>query len=195
MRSTRPRSASRRPPPARTAELHGYGPGMAFLAVPGPFDFALTTSRFRTYGVDRTNLWHEGGLHHAVGGREVRIESAPGGVEVEPLDAETEPVVRTLLGAAFDLDEFYAFAAGDEVLGALVARLPGLRPPLAPDPYEALVSAISAQQVSLFAAFAVRNRFVERFGQRAELAYAFPTRERVASASSGELTALGFSQR
>jgi hypothetical protein len=83
---------------------------MAFFAVSGPFDFALTTSRFRAYGVDRTNLWHEGGLHHAVGGREVRIEAAPGGVDVEPLDAETEPVVRALLGLAFDLEPFYAWA-------------------------------------------------------------------------------------
>jgi len=74
---------------------------MAFLAVPGPFDFALTTARFRAYGIDRTTLWHEDGLHHAVGGRELRIEAAPGGVDVEPLDAETEPVARALLGLGF----------------------------------------------------------------------------------------------
>jgi len=79
---------------------------MAFLAVPQPFDFALTTERYRTFGPDRVNLWHEGGLHRVVGGREVRIEAAPGGVDVEPLDAETEPVVRQFLGLGFDLDAF-----------------------------------------------------------------------------------------
>src|SRR5438270_627519 len=95
---------------------------MAFLAVPGPFDFDLTTERFRAFGVDRASLWHEGGLHRVVGGREVRIEAAPGGVEVEPLDAETEPVVGAVLGLAFDLEPFYAWAADDEVLAVLVAR-------------------------------------------------------------------------
>src|SRR5436305_381866 len=95
---------------------------MAFLAVPGPFDFALTTERFRAFGVDRANLWHEGGLHRVVGAREVRIEAAEGGVEVEPLDAETEPVVRMLLGLAFDLDAFYAWAADDELLATVVPR-------------------------------------------------------------------------
>src|SRR5437868_15237624 len=80
---------------------------MAFLAVPGPFDFDLTTERFRAFGVDRATLWHEGGLHRVVGGRELRIEAARGGVDVEPLDAETEPVVRALLGLDFEVEPFY----------------------------------------------------------------------------------------
>ncbi|MBA3245925.1 MAG: hypothetical protein H0T61_12225, partial [Actinobacteria bacterium] len=51
------------------------------LSLPQPYDFALSTERFRVFGVDRANLWHEGGLHRVVVGREVRIEAAPGGVE------------------------------------------------------------------------------------------------------------------
>jgi DNA-3-methyladenine glycosylase II len=58
-----------------------------------------------------------------------------------------------------------------------------------------LVGAISAQQISLRAASAVRSRFVERFGVRLELAYAFPARDRVASLAQGDLTAVGFSRR
>jgi DNA-3-methyladenine glycosylase II len=58
-----------------------------------------------------------------------------------------------------------------------------------------LVGAISAQQISLRAALAVRNRLVERFGVRADLAYAFPSAERIAAAEPDELTALGFSRR
>ena len=76
-----------------------------------------------------------------------------------------------------------------------VRRLAGFRPPLAPDPFEALVSSITAQQVSLQSAFAVRSRLIERFGQPAQHAVAFPTRERIARASEEELTALGFSRR
>jgi 3-methyladenine DNA glycosylase/8-oxoguanine DNA glycosylase len=168
---------------------------MAFLAVPGPFDFALTTERFRAFGVDRTNLWHEGGLHRAVDGREVRIEATDGGVEVEPLDAETEPVVRALLGLRFDLDGFYAWAAENETLATVVPRLAGFRPPLTPDPFEMLVGSITAQQVSLFSAFAIRNRLIERFGEQVGAAWTFPTRERLAAADEEQLFALGFSRR
>ena len=108
---------------------------MAFLAVPGPFDFELTTERFRAFGLDLANLWVDGALHRVVGERELRIEAAPGGVDVEPLDAETEPVGARVLGLAFDLEPFYAWAAADEVLGAGDAtRLAGFRPPLAPRP-------------------------------------------------------------
>jgi len=147
------------------------------------------------FGIDLANLWHEGGLHRVVDGREVRIEAAPGGVDVEPLDDTIRPVVAKLLGAEFDLPPFYAWAAAEPVLGPITVRLRGLRPPLAPDPFESLVTSITAQQVSLFAAFAIRSRLIERFGQQVGLAYAFPTRQRLAAAGEAELVALGFSRR
>jgi DNA-3-methyladenine glycosylase II len=125
----------------------------------------------------------------------VRIEAAEGGVDVEPLDAETEPVARAVLGLAFDLAPFYAWAAGDDVLGPIVPRLAGFRPSLAPDPFEMLVGAITSQQVSLFSALAIRNRLIERFGIRAAEAWAFPTRDRLAGAREEELVAAGFSLR
>jgi DNA-3-methyladenine glycosylase II len=168
---------------------------MALLAVPGPFDLALTTERFRAFGVDLATVWHEGGLHRAIGGREVRIEAAPGGVDVDPLDAETEPVVRVLLGLGFELEPFYAWAASDEVLGPVTRRLPGFRPSLAPDPFEMLVGAITAQQVSLFAAVAIRNRMIERFGRRLGVVWEFPTRDALAGAREEDLVASGFSRR
>jgi DNA-3-methyladenine glycosylase II len=163
--------------------------------VPGPFDFALSTERFRAFGVDRASLWHEGGLHRVVGGRELRIEAAPGGVDAEPLDAETEPVVRAFTGLAFDLEPFYAWAAADEVLRKLVPPLIGFRPPLIPDPFEMLVGAITAQQVSLFSATAIRNRLIERFGTQVGSAWSFPARERIARATEDELFAIGLTRR
>jgi DNA-3-methyladenine glycosylase II len=168
---------------------------VGLLPVPQPYDFERSLDRFTFWGVDRANVWHDGGLHRVVGGREVRIVSSNGGVQVEPLDSVTEPVVRKLLGLELELEPFYAFAQSDPVLAAAVRRLRGFRPPLAPDPFEALVSSITAQQVSLHAAFAVRSRFVEHFGEPAVHAVAFPTPERVARAREDELTALGFSRR
>ena len=125
----------------------------------------------------------------------MRITAADGGVEVDPLDEETEAVVRKLLGFDFDLVAFSAWAAGEEELAPLVVRFAGYRPTLAPDAFEMLVGAITAQQVSLFAALAIRNRLVERLGERVGRVWAFPARERVAAASEEELFSLGFSRR
>jgi DNA-3-methyladenine glycosylase II len=58
-----------------------------------------------------------------------------------------------------------------------------------------LVGAITAQQVSLFAATAIRNRMTERFGIQAGVAWAFPTREALAAATEEELVGVGFSRR
>ncbi len=140
-------------------------------------------------------MWEDGALYRADRGRELRIAAADGGVDVEPFDGETEPLVRTLLGFDFDLVAFSTWAAGEEQLAPLVVRFAGFRPTLAPDPFEMLVGAITAQQVSLFSAVAIRNRLVERFGERVGRVWAFPTRERLASASEEELFSLGFSRR
>ncbi len=168
---------------------------MALLPIAGPFDLALTTARFRSFGVDRANVWHEGGLHRVVGGRELRIEAADGGVDAEPLDAETEPVVRKLLGLEFELEPFYAWAAGVPELARLPVRFRGFRPALVPDPFEALVISITAQQVSLASATAIRNRLIERLGVQVGRAWAFPARARLAAAPPDELVAVGFSGR
>ena len=158
---------------------------MALLALPQPYDFELSTDRYRVFGPDLANLWHEGGLHRVVGGREVRIEAAAGGVDVEPLDADDRAGRERSARPAVRPRRLLRLRRGPSRCSArLASGLAGLRPPLAPDPFESLVTSISAQQVSLFAAFAVRNRFVERYGERGVHAYAFPRRERVAEASA-----------
>src|SRR5436190_20013335 len=168
---------------------------MAHVAVPGSFDFALTTERFRAFGIDRAKVWPEGGLHRVVAERKLRIEATPGGVDAKRLDGGAAPIVHALVGLAFDLDGFRTWAAGDEVLATVVPHLAGFRPPLTPDPFEMLVGAITAQQVSLFSALAIRNRLIERFGEQVGEAWAFPARERIAAAAEEELVALGFSRR
>jgi DNA-3-methyladenine glycosylase II len=58
-----------------------------------------------------------------------------------------------------------------------------------------LVSLVTAQQVSLHSAFAVRSRLIERYGERHGVAVSFPTRARLAAADEDELRAVGFSGR
>ena len=139
------------------------------VPLPEPYSFDLSLERYRTFGPDPAALWHEGGLHRVFAGVEVRIEAAPRGVRIEPGSGELAPDVLRFLGAGFDLDAFGAFATGEPVLREIVPRLAGFRPPIVGDPWEALVGSITAQQVSLYAALAIRTRFVERFGERVEL--------------------------
>lgn len=165
------------------------------VEIPEPYDFELSTVRFREFGSDGATVWHENGLHRVVGGREVRIEPAQEGVRVEPGGEDVAAEVRHLLGLPFELDPFRSWAERDPVLRQLSRLLAGFRPPLVPTPFEALVVAITTQQISLRAAAAIRGRFVQRFGIRHERAWEFPRRERVARAEPNELTAVGFSRK
>jgi DNA-3-methyladenine glycosylase II len=169
---------------------------MSLLRLAEPFDFEISTGRFRAFGTDLANRLVDGVLHRAVGGRDVRIRAANGGVDVSPLDDETRPVVLKLLGTEFDLEAFYRWAVERQpVIEELTVRLAGFRPPLQPDPFEALVTSITAQQVSLFSAVAIRNRLIQQFGTEIGEAWAFPTRERIAAAKEAELVAVGFTRR
>jgi len=164
------------------------------LPVPEPYDFALSAARFRDFGSDRATVWHDGGLHRVVAGREVRVTAAPGGVLLDPWSPEAAVEVGRVLGLPFELEPFRVWAAGDGVLGGIVASLPGFRPTLNPQPFEALVIAITAQQISLRAAAAIRGNLVERYGVRHGVAWEFPSRERLRELRPRHLTVLGFSR-
>ncbi len=164
------------------------------LAIPEPYDFKLSTVRFRDFGSDGATVWHEGGLHRVVAGREVRVTATDGGVAIEPWSEDAAAGIGRLLGAPFDLAEFRAWAGGDPVLGGVVESLAGFRPTLNPEPFEALVVAITTQQISLRAAAAIRGNLVRRYGVRHEHAWEFPTRDRVKELRPRHFTPLGFSR-
>jgi DNA-3-methyladenine glycosylase II len=107
--------------------------------------------------------------------------------------------VTRLCGLDFDLDAFYRVAKGDRVLAARAASLYGLRPTLAPLPFEMLVGSVCAQQVNLPFAFTVRARLVRRFGTPVaidgETVYGFPDPVVIAGASVAELRAMQFTTR
>ena len=163
------------------------------LEVPQPYDFHLSCVRFRDFGTDGATVWHEGALHRVAAGREVRIEPAAGGVRLAPGSPEAAEEVSGLLGLPFELEPFREWADRDPVLGPIAELLSGFRPTLNPRPFEALVVAITTQQISLRAAAAIRGRFVRRYGVRHEVAWEFPARDVVAHAEPGDFPELGFS--
>jgi DNA-3-methyladenine glycosylase II len=164
------------------------------LAVPQPYDFDLSLSRFRDFGNDGATVWHEDGIHRVVDGVEVRGEPAAGGIRIDPGTPAAATEISRLVGLPFDLEPFRAWAASDAILGPIVERLAGFRPTLNPRAFEALVVAITTQQISLRAAAAIRGRLVRRFGTEHAVAWEFPTRERIAATTPDEIVAIGFSR-
>ena len=98
------------------------------LEIPEPYDFQLSTARFRDFGTDGATVLHDGGLHRVVAGREVRVTSTTGGVQIEPWCEEAAREIALLLGAPFDLAAFRDWVDAEPVLGPIVQALPGFRP-------------------------------------------------------------------
>jgi len=183
------------------------------LAPDGPLDTSGTLARYHLWGEDPTN--RIGGdvfrrvLRH--GGRLVPYEvrwsgpvddaritiRAPGSDAA--VGAAVVSEVRRLLGLDLDLAGFYRMAKADPALATLIEPLYGLRPTLAPTPFEMLVGSITAQQVNLSFAFACRARLVRRFGTPVkvgrETVWAFPEPARLAVARVRELRVLKYSTR
>ena len=112
------------------------------------------------------------------------------------LESVVRPTVERMLGVNTDLRAFYAFAAKQKHLGALISSLTGVKPPRYPTLFEALLNAISCQQVSLHVGIMLLNRVVGNFGRPAptdDLLRACPEPRNIAALSSGDLRALGYS--
>jgi DNA-3-methyladenine glycosylase II len=61
--------------------------------------------------------------------------------------------------------------------------------------FEMLVIAITEQQISLAAAYRIRTRIIERFGDPVNGLWAFPTPRRLSESSAEDLISCGLSQR
>lgn len=106
-------------------------------------------------------------------------------------EAAARNLVGGALGAAADLRPFYRAARLDPLLAPLVRRFRGLHIAGYPSLWEALVTAVLAQQVNLAFAFAIRAHLATAFGRRArfhgETFTAFPAPARVARAGEAGL--------
>src|SRR3970040_1826637 len=143
------------------------------IRVEGCLDAPRTLQRFHLFGEDPANRLSPGVFRRAVKvagrwrGYEVRwsgsvdgarlVGSPPGGRRsARVLEAAAAEAAR-ICGLGLDVGGFYGVAQEDPVLGLLVPRLRGLRPTLAPPPFEMLVGSVCAQQVQLPFALAVND--------------------------------------
>jgi DNA-3-methyladenine glycosylase II len=182
--------------------------------VSGPLDVPRTLARFRLWGEDPANHLSDGVFRRAVkvGGRwhgyaltwmggpdAARLTvSVPGARSPRLVDAAVAEV-RHICAVDMELPSFYGVAGADSALAGLIPRLYGLRPTLAPRPFEMLVGSVCAQQVNLSFAFTVRARLVRRFGSAVRVGgdavYAFPEPAVLADAHVGELRGMQFTER
>lgn len=148
---------------------------------------------------------------HGVYSRTLRIDDARGRVTVRrcaehALDAQisielaphlVEVVSR--LTALFDLDArpdvIGVALAADPLLADVVGAYPGLRVPGTVDGFEVAVRTILGQQITVSGATKRAGRFVEVFGDQVDGELYFPTPDRIASATQGEVQAVGMPAR
>lgn len=180
----------------------------------GPLDVDQTLARYRIWGEDPANRLVGRTFRRAVSidgrlrGYELTWTASvddprlsitiPGTRSGQVAQAVTGEVSRLLFLDA-DLPGFYRTAKSDGALRELIRPFYGMRPTLAPNPFEMLVGAISAQQVNLTFAVTTRSRLVRRFGRPVDVGghtvYAFPEPAVLARAKVRELRALQFSTR
>jgi DNA-3-methyladenine glycosylase II len=180
------------------------------FVVEGPYDLSLSLQVSEGFSPD---LAEESSLFRIA----VRVDDAPVLVEVEQVEqeppalemssgstewsAQLRQIAEWVLFADLDLTPFYQQVDTHSVLGPIVERLEGLKPIRPPSLFEMAVTAVTEQQISMAAAYRIRWRLVDAFGDRPPDApenvrlVAFPKPERLAGATLEELQSCGLSRR
>jgi DNA-3-methyladenine glycosylase II len=178
-----------------------------------PYDFDLSAGIFS--GGDRHIRYYENGTLWQVirlGKKLLLVKARSTGTVREPRLAvslecsevlsrgerdEARDFIYRLFNLGLNLKPFYRVARKDRVLGSLTAKLKGLRFMTTPSVYEALICAITEQQISLNVARSIQTRMIKAFGKELRIEdttyYAFPTADRLAMASLEQIRGCGLS--
>ena len=170
----------------------------------GPHDFELCLRNARSFSPD---LFQDLAVFRSA----VRIQDSPTVLEIRQIRrkpptlevrtalpnsaSEVKRIARWIIFADLDLRPFYRIAASHPILGAITRELHGLKPIRPASLFEMLVVAITEQQISMAAAYRIRKRIIERYGERVNGLWVFPTPRRLSEASVAELMTCGLSQR
>lgn len=181
------------------------------LPAVAPFSLELTAWALRREGRNEIDRWDGKTYRRVLTIDGAAVETAvtqTGGVEeprltVEAASAVSVPRARQrvgemlekMLGLAIDLGDFYRFASRQPRLGRLARRFRGLKPPRFPSIWEAIVNAVSCQQLSLRVGILLMNRLSARFGLPAGEARSFPRCEELARAGVADVKRLGYNTR
>ena len=168
-----------------------------------PLSLPAATARFTRWGADPVNVVEDGHYLRVVRDADGPIayrarQVGPDRIEVDgPPIADTD--LRWRLAEALPWSPVAGLAERNPRIKTVLAGREGYRPPMEPDPFEALIQAVTAQQVNLQWAVTTRRRLVETFSEPlaafGRRLWPFPTREALAAASPEELRSLQFTWR
>ncbi len=117
--------------------------------------------------------------------------STPGRRETK----ETRRTAEWLALAELDLTPFYEQSMAHPVLGPIIRQLWGLKHLRPATVFEMAIIAVTEQQISLAAAYRIRQRVVERFGKNLDGMWLFPGPADLSRASLEDLVSCGLSGR
>jgi DNA-3-methyladenine glycosylase II len=174
------------------------------IGVKGPYDLARTLRAVASSSREpsqRPPVYRE---TVRIADRPARIEvrqvsRSPAVLEARSPDTDDARRLREtvvwLLQTDLDLAPFYRIAAKNGVLGPIAKRMRGLKAMRPASLFDMAVTAVTEQQISLLAAYKIRSRVVERYGERFEGHAMFPRPEALARARLEGLRGCGLSTR
>lgn len=111
---------------------------------------------------------------------------------------EVAEKISHVFGLRQNIRDFYSMAQHDPVLKKIIQHFYGMRGPSEPRVFETIVISILEQQVNLKSAERLRERLIDKFGEKLKLNnqtyHAFPTAEELAKADVSQLRACGLSR-
>lgn len=199
--------------PARSRQTSAQ-PNLSFTLHPvPPFRLDLTVWALRRRPENILDRW-DGQIYH----RALLLDSQIAEVAVEQTGSAAHPrlmvtaqaksragnlesalrsTIENMLGLKIDLRDFYAFAAKQKIFRTLTNAFRGFKPVRYPTIFEALLNAISCQQVSLNVGMMLLNRLAQNFGRAPAAnpsARSCPSPADLAGIAPGSLHAFGYSQ-
>lgn len=138
-------------------------------------------------------------LFSIAGGDQQLLVRILNGNPTEREKRQLETYITEWFDLASDLKPFYAMARKDNLLKDLVKRFHGYRIIGQPDLFESLIWAVLGQQINLAFAYTLKQRFVEKWGERLvwnnQDYYLFPQPAQVARLTDEDLLPLQFSRQ
>jgi DNA-3-methyladenine glycosylase II len=181
-----------------------------------PFRLDLTVWALRRRPKNTVDSWDNGQYSRIIvaDGRPARLTAVQEAADAKPTLMVTvesaEPIseqarkqagllVHKMFGLGVDLRPFYDLAGEDPVIGTLVERFRGIRPPRFPTVFEGLINAIACQQVTLDLGIILLNRLSQRFGSplvdQGAVLHAFPAAADLTAVPETAIRELGFSRQ
>ncbi len=108
---------------------------------------------------------------------------------------DVRSIAEWVLFAELDLKPFYHIVAANKKLGPIMQKLHGLKPMRPVSLFEMAVIAITEQQISLAAAYQIRDRVIQKFGEPVDNLWVFPSPQDLSAASLEELRSCGLSRQ